>query len=113
MHNEINHTSSCYRSLETTLKIIGGKWKGLVLYHLLDGPKRTSVLQKLVTNISQKMLIQILREFEKDGLVERKVYKQVPPKVEYSLTKLGESLYPILIKLVEWGEMYHAHQSKR
>lgn len=97
---------SCYKVFETTMKLIGGKWKGLVLYRLLQGPKRTSELQKLVSNITQKMLIQTLRELENDGLVTRKMYNQVPPKVEYSLTETGLSLHPVLNTLVEWGETY-------
>nr|WP_019535114.1 helix-turn-helix domain-containing protein [Paenibacillus ginsengihumi] len=101
---------TCYRKLETTLKIIGGKWKCLILYHLSEGPRRTSELQKLMTDCTQKMLIQTLRELENSGLVLRKIYKQVPPKVEYSLTALGESLQPILMTLVEWGEMYLEEQ---
>ncbi|MFC5404738.1 winged helix-turn-helix transcriptional regulator [Cohnella soli] len=96
----------CYNQLEVCLKVIGGKWKGLILYHLHFGPKRTSELQKLVINITQKMLIQSLRELENDGIVKRTTYNQVPPKVEYSLTELGFSLHPILVTLAEWGGMY-------
>jgi DNA-binding HxlR family transcriptional regulator len=97
---------TCHKNFEMAMKAIGGKWKGLVLYHLLNGAKRTGELQKLISTITQKMLIQTLRELEDDGLVQRKVYNQVPPKVEYSLTNLGLSLQPILMTLVEWGEMY-------
>lgn len=98
--------NSCYRKLETTLNIIGGKWKCLILYHLSEGPRRTSELQTRLPDCSQKMLIQSLRELEDDGLVRRKTYNQVPPKVEYSLTALGESLQPVLTALVDWGEHY-------
>ncbi|KZE63203.1 MarR family transcriptional regulator [Paenibacillus polymyxa] len=92
--------------LEVTLEVIGGKWKGLVLYYLIKGPKRTGELKRLVHNISQKMLIQTLRELETDGLIRRKMYNQVPPKVEYSTTELGQSLEPILRSLCDWGGNY-------
>ncbi|MBB3128703.1 DNA-binding HxlR family transcriptional regulator [Paenibacillus rhizosphaerae] len=95
-----------YCNLEVTLEVIGGKWKGLVLYYLIHGPKRTSELKRLVHNISQKMLIQTLRELEADGLVSRKMFNQVPPKVEYSTTELGQSLEPILRALCQWGDGY-------
>lgn len=93
-------------NLEVTLEVIGGKWKGLVLYYLILGPKRTSELKRLIHNITQKMLIQTLRELEADGLVSRKMYNQVPPKVEYSTTELGQSLEPILRALCQWGDGY-------
>lgn len=90
---------------EVTKEVIGGKWKGLV-YFLMNGPKRTSELKRIVPNITQKMLIQTLRELEDSGLVSRKMYNQVPPKVEYSSTELGESLKPILQELCQWGSHY-------
>ncbi|MGN8769904.1 winged helix-turn-helix transcriptional regulator [Paenibacillus barengoltzii] len=96
--------------LEISLDLIGGKWKGLVLYYLLKGPKRTGELKRLINQISQKMLIQTLRELEADGLISKKMYNQVPPKVEYSMTALGRSLEPILKLLCDWGEDY-AEQS--
>jgi DNA-binding HxlR family transcriptional regulator len=95
-----------YCELEISLEVIGGKWKGLVLYHLIKGPKRTSELKKIVQNISQKMLIQTLRELETDGLIYRKMYNQLPPKVEYSITELGSSLEPMLRALCAWGGHY-------
>lgn len=95
-----------YCNLEVTLEVIGGKWKGLILYYLVKGPKRTSELKRLVQNISQKMLIQTLKELEADGLVSRKMFNQVPPKVEYSTTELGQSLEPILKSLCQWGDDY-------
>ncbi|RPJ94031.1 winged helix-turn-helix transcriptional regulator [Rummeliibacillus sp. TYF005] len=91
---------------EMTMEVISGKWKGLVLYFLMDGPKRTSELKRIIPNITQKMLIQTLRELEASGLVSRKMYNQVPPKVEYSTTELGESLQPILQELCQWGSHY-------
>nr|WP_246469685.1 winged helix-turn-helix transcriptional regulator [Cohnella nanjingensis] len=102
----------CYNKLEICIRVIGGKWKGLILYHLHFGPKRTTELQKLVVNITQKMLIQSLRELEDDGIVKRTIYNQVPPKVEYSLTELGLSLHPILVTLTDWGGMYQEHFQK-
>lgn len=95
-----------YCNFEVTMEVIGGKWKGLILYNLINGPKRTSELKRVVQSITQKMLIQTLRELEDDGLVNRKMFNQVPPKVEYSTTELGQSLEPILIALCQWGDSY-------
>lgn len=95
-----------YCNLEVTMEVIGGKWKGLVLYYLIKGPKRTSELKRLLHSITQKMLIQTLRELEASGLISRKMFNQVPPKVEYSTTDLGQSLEPILRSLCEWGDDY-------
>ncbi|AZS14654.1 winged helix-turn-helix transcriptional regulator [Paenibacillus lutimineralis] len=90
-------------SLEATVEVIGGKWKGVILYHLLDGKKRFNELKRLKPNITQRMLTLQLRELEADGLINRKVYREVPPKVEYSLTELGESLRPIILLMMEWA----------
>ncbi|WP_042161343.1 winged helix-turn-helix transcriptional regulator [Paenibacillus gorillae] len=95
-----------YCELELTLEVIGGKWKGLLLYYLIKGPKRTSELKRLMPNTTQKMLIQTLRELESDGLIRRRMYPQVPPKVEYSTTELGQSLEPMLRTLCSWGAVY-------
>ncbi|GAB4510907.1 MAG: winged helix-turn-helix transcriptional regulator [Anaerolineae bacterium] len=92
--------------IETTLAIIGGKWKPLILYHLFDEPRRFSQLQRLIPNVSREMLTQHLRELEADGIIHREVYPQVPPKVEYSLTQLGETLKPMLHAMNTWGEQY-------
>ena len=89
--------------VKTTLKIIGGRWKVIIIHQLMDGTKRFSELKRAIDGITQKMLTQQLRELERDGVVERKVYPQVPPKVEYSLTHLGRSLKPILEAMHEWG----------
>ncbi len=93
---------------EATLQVIGGKWKLLILCHLNcgDGPKRTSELKKAIPEITQKMLIQQLKELEEDGIVTRTSYNQVPPKVVYELSELGKSLKSILDQLHEWGEKY-------
>ncbi len=92
--------------MEITLDVIGGKWKGLILYYVIQKPRRTGELKRLVHNISQKMLVQTLRELENDGLIHRKMYNQVPPKVEYSITELGQSLEPIFKLLCNWGAHY-------
>ncbi len=93
--------SSC--PLHYTMNLIGTKWKPLVLFHLLDGSLRSGVLQKKVPGISNKMFTQTIRELEKDGLVSRKIFPVVPPKVEYKLTDRGNSLENILISLDTWG----------
>lgn len=92
--------------VETTLCLIGDKWKVLILRDLIDGTKRFGELKKSIQSISEKVLTQQLRNMEKDGLVSRKVYAEVPPKVEYSLTELGVSLKPILDSMWKWGEEY-------
>ncbi len=89
--------------VEATLNIIGGKWKGIALYHLLDGTMRFNELKRRCVGVTQRMLTKQLRELEADGIIGRKVYAEVPPKVEYSLTEKGESLRPILLALKEWG----------
>lgn len=92
---------------ELTLAVIGGKWKLIILWHLgLEGTKRFSELKKLIPNITQKMLTNQLRELEEDLLVHREVYREVPPKVEYSLTAYGESLIPVLRMMYDWGKKY-------
>ncbi|MBB6638434.1 winged helix-turn-helix transcriptional regulator [Cohnella thailandensis] len=92
---------------ELTLAVIGGKWKLIILWHLgLEGTKRFSELRKLIPNITQKMLAHQLRELEEDKLVSRKLYPEVPPRVEYSLTDYGESLMPVLRSMYDWGKKY-------
>lgn len=92
--------------VETTLTLIGDKWKVLILRDLLTGTKRFGELKKSVGNVSQKVLTSQLRDMEESGLVNRKVYAEVPPRVEYSLTELGKSLNPILDAMKCWGEDY-------
>jgi DNA-binding HxlR family transcriptional regulator len=92
--------------VEATLELIGGKWKGLVLYHLQKGTLRFSELRRLLPGITQRMLTRQLRELESAGLVLRTVHAEVPPRVEYSLTALGETLRPVLLGLREWGRTY-------
>lgn len=87
------------------MSVIGGKWKTVILGQLFTGEKRFGELKKLICgNITQKMLTQQLRELEDDGLIHREIYKEVPPKVEYSLTEFGKSLSPILQDLCVWGQ---------
>ena len=88
---------------ETTLRVIGGRWKLIILWHLFQGVRRFSELQRGINGVTQKMLTQQLREMERDGVIQRKVYPQVPPKVEYSLTSLGKSLEPVLDAMCQWG----------
>lgn len=92
--------------VETTLTLIGDKWKVLILRDLLTGTKRFGELKKSLGNVSQKVLTAQLRDMEKSGLINRRVYAEVPPRVEYSLTALGESLNPILDAMKYWGESY-------
>ncbi|MGG0745934.1 helix-turn-helix domain-containing protein [Priestia megaterium] len=92
--------------VETTLDVIGGKWKGIILYHLIDGKKRFNEFRKLYPVITQRMLTLQLRELEKDGIVHREIYKEIPPKVEYSLTEFGRSLEPIILLMKDWGETH-------
>lgn len=92
--------------VETTLTLIGDKWKVLILRDLMEGTKRFGELKRSLGNISQKVLTAQLRSMEESGLVERTVYAEVPPRVEYSLTGLGKSLQPILDAMKNWGESY-------
>lgn len=93
---------------ERALRVISGRWKAVILYHLFDRPKRLSELKRLVPAISQKVLIQQLREMEEHGLVHREVFRQVPPRVDYSATPLGSSLEPVLLALCQWGQRHAA-----
>jgi len=91
------------RSVEMTLKVIGGKWKPVILCHLTDGVKRFGELRREMPAITQKMLTQQLRELEEDGIISRKAFSQVPPKVEYSLTEYGQTLKEVLDVMASWG----------
>ena len=94
--------------LEAVLEILGGKWKPLILYHLAGGAKRTGQLRRLVTNVSEKMLIQHLKEMVDDGIIRRIDFQTVPPHVEYELTDFGQSLSEVLAPLCEWGNTHTA-----
>src|SRR6478735_6017538 len=89
---------------ELTLNVVGGRWKVPILFHLADGPMRFSELKRTIEGVTQKMLTQQLREMERDGVVSRKIYAQVPPKVEYSLTPMGKSLAPVVEAMCRWGK---------
>jgi DNA-binding HxlR family transcriptional regulator len=92
--------------VEVTLSIIGGKWKPLIVFYLLSGTKRFSEIRRFLPGVTQQMLTMQLRELEQAGIVHRHVYAQVPPKVEYSLTDLGQSMEPVLRQMCTWGEWY-------
>ncbi|MEK5233808.1 winged helix-turn-helix transcriptional regulator [Lysinibacillus sp. FSL K6-0232] len=86
--------------------VIGGKWKGIILYNLIAGPKRFNELGRLMPYTTKRMLTLQLRELERDGIVNREIYRQIPPKVEYSLTAFGETLKPIIYLMRDWGDTY-------
>jgi DNA-binding HxlR family transcriptional regulator len=92
--------------IDVTLALVGGKWKASILWHLAQETMRFSDLQRQFSDTTRKMLTQQLRELETDGLVHRKVYPQVPPKVEYSLTEQGRTIFPILELMCDWGRNY-------
>ena len=92
--------------ITTTQNVIAGKWKILIIWRLKDGVKRFNELQKSLPKIRQSALTQQLRELEQDGLVHREVYKEVPPKVEYSLTEIGKEFLKVTYKMGEWGQQY-------
>ncbi len=98
----------CRSPVESALHAIGGKWKPLILWHLLEETRRFGELRRQIPDITQKMLTQQLRELEADGLVHRQVYAEVPPKVEYSLTELGRTLEAVLNVLCDWGKTFEA-----
>ena len=90
-------------ALDVTMRYLDGKWKAVILWYLRKGPKRFSALKRLIPDITEKMLSLQLKQLEKDGLVRREVFAEVPPRVEYSLTDLGESLRPMLEEIAAWG----------
>ena len=104
---EINFKGKKFNSpVELSLSIIGGKWKMLILWRLKEASMRYGELRKSLPKVTHKMLTQQLRELESDEIIIRKVYPEVPPKVEYSLTLLGKSVIPVIDLLNEWGEEY-------
>jgi len=100
-HDSYDCSAGC--PVEAALELIGGKWKGLALFHLTAGAIRFNALKRQMGDVTQRMLTKQLRELEADGLVRRNVFPVVPPKVEYSLTDRGESLRPIIMALKDWG----------
>ncbi|AFZ32236.1 transcriptional regulator, HxlR family [Gloeocapsa sp. PCC 7428] len=103
-HASFDGARGCY--IEAALEVIGDKWKGVILYHLLDEPKRFNELKRTFPELSQRILTKQLRELENDGVISRKIYPEIPPKVEYSLTDLGRLLEPTLLSLEGWGVKY-------
>ena len=101
-HTRFDCSPGC--AVEAAISLIDGKWKSVVMFHLMGGTMRFNELKRAIPGVTQRMLTNQLRELEDDGLVARKVYPQVPPKVEYSLTPLGESMTPILKALKAWGD---------
>lgn len=99
-----DHYTNC--PVEAALDIIGGKWKSIILFRILEETRRFNELRKLLPNITQRTLTNQLRELESDGLLKREVYAEIPPKVEYSITEFGASLEPVLVALKVWAETY-------
>ena len=97
-----------YCEVATTLEVIGGRWKAVILFHLMDGTKRFGELRRKLPGVTQRMMTLQLRELQRDGVVNRVVYAEVPPKVEYSLTEFGRSLIPVLIAMRDWGRSQRA-----
>ena len=107
MINKADQLKNPYQCpVEATMDVIGGKWKIIIIHHLIPETRRFSELRRLIPQITQRMLTSQLRELEKHGVVHREIYPQVPPKVEYSLTELGKSLESILWVMHEWGENF-------
>ena len=92
--------------VEVTLKVIEGRWKVLVLFYLLDGTKRFNNLHRLLVGVTARTLAKQLRELEHDGIIRRKVFPEIPPRVEYSMTELGKSLKPVLEAMHDWGDAF-------
>lgn len=98
-------------AVSTALEVIGGRWKPVILFHLLHGMRRFNELQRQLGGVTQRVLTMQLRELEADGIVERTVYAEVPPRVEYRLTAFGESLKPVLLSLRDWGVRHRTEVS--
>ncbi len=95
-----------YCEVATTLEVMSGRWKAVILFHLMDGTKRFGELRRKLPGVTQRMLTLQLRELQRDGVVQRVVYAEMPPKVEYSLTQFGHSLTPVLIAMRDWGRSH-------
>ncbi|MDQ0473423.1 winged helix-turn-helix transcriptional regulator [Labrys wisconsinensis] len=103
-HKSLDCSPGC--AVEGALGVIGGKWKGVVLYHLFEGTLRFNEIRRRLPNVTQRMLTNQLRELERDGLILRKVFAEVPPKVEYSLSERGRSLEAVMTALKAWGDAH-------
>jgi DNA-binding HxlR family transcriptional regulator len=99
------HQTYTHCPVEAALDLIGGKWKSIILFRVLEETRRFNELRRLMPGLTQRMLTNQLRELERDGLIERKVYAEVPPKVEYSMTLFGKTLEPVLMTLKQWAEV--------
>ena len=106
------HKSYTNCPVEAALDIIGGKWKSIVLFRIMEQTRRFNELRRLLPAITQRMLTNQLRELERDGLIERKVFAEVPPKVEYSVTDFGRTLKPVLAALTHWAEHHMPQRSQ-
>ncbi|QUH04526.1 helix-turn-helix transcriptional regulator [Saccharopolyspora erythraea] len=104
---------SDYCDVEVALVVVGGKWKLLILKYLVDGPQRFGELRRALPGITQRMLTRQLRELENDGIVSRTVHAEVPPRTEYRLTEIGDSLRALISDLDEWGKWYRGHLLNR
>lgn len=100
------HDTYGHCPVEATLDIIGGKWKSIILFRILEQTRRFNELRRLQPSLTQRVLTNQLRELERDGLISRKVYAEVPPKVEYSITEFGRTLEPVLLALTRWAEKH-------
>lgn len=109
-HERFDCTPGC--TVEATLLVIGGKWKGVILYHLLEGTLRFNEIRRRLPNITQRMLTNQLRGLEADGLIVRTVFAQVPPRVDYSLSDHGRTLEPVISALKLWGDQHMAETVK-
>ncbi|KQS75142.1 transcriptional regulator [Rhizobium sp. Leaf384] len=103
-HSRFDCSPGC--SVEAAIGLIDGKWKSVILFHLLSGTLRFNEIRRAIPAVTQRMLTHQLRELEEDGLISRKVYAQVPPKVEYSLSPLGRSMEPVMLALKQWGDAH-------
>lgn len=92
--------------VEATLDVVGGRWKAIIVFHLMGGTKRFGDLKRFLSKATQRMLTLQLRQLEEDGVISRKVYAEVPPRVEYALTDFGRTLEPVLKAMLQWGEVY-------
>lgn len=92
--------------VEATLDMMGGKWKAIILFRVLEKTRRFNELRRLLPNLTQRILTHQLRELESDGLIARKIYAEIPPKVEYSITEFGKTLEPVLLALTQWAHLH-------
>ncbi|HBE80075.1 MAG TPA: transcriptional regulator [Firmicutes bacterium] len=110
MARSINITEQC--PIDTALNMLSGKWKMAILWQLTKGTVRFNELQRRLLNVTQKTLTQQLRDLERDGLIARQIYPEVPPKVEYRLSELGMTIIPVLNCLCQWGKEYQANHRR-